>query len=59
MGGPDGNGEYPRVTNKANGLRTAGYDNPMEAVDMYDKDRRVILLIDSRPLIARGFQAQG
>jgi hypothetical protein len=43
-------GGYTRVINKANGLRSAGYDNLMEAVDLYDKDWRVILLINSRLL---------
>lgn len=43
-------GGYTRIRNKANGLQSKGYDNLMEAVDLYDMNWRVILLINSRLL---------
>jgi hypothetical protein len=43
-------GGYTRIVNKANGFQSSGYDNLMEAVDLYDSDWRVILLINSRLL---------
>lgn len=43
-------GGYTEIVNKANGLQSAGYDSLMKAVDLYDRDWRVILLINSRLL---------
>lgn len=43
-------GGYTRIINKANGLKASGYDNLMQAIDLYDNNWRVILLINSRLL---------
>ena len=43
-------GVYTKIKNKADGLKIAGYNNLMEASELYDQDWRVILLINSRLL---------
>lgn len=44
---------YTRIRNKANWLQSSGYDNLMEAGELYDSGWRVILLINDR-LLSRG-----
>ena len=52
-------GGYTRIRNKANGLQSSGYNNLMEAVDLYDNDWRVILLINSRLLDEKKISGPG
>jgi hypothetical protein len=52
-------GGYSRVISKADGLGGGGYNNFVEATDLYDRGWRVILLIKSDLLKASAFQNPG
>jgi hypothetical protein len=50
---------YTRIRNKANWTAPSGYDNLMEASDLYDSDWRVILLINDRLLDDKQIKGPG